>query len=166
MIAFEVYGDPAPKGSMKLVRGRLIPSNPHELSRWAKNVAGAAHAAMYGGRHAVYVERELVVRVEFRLLRPRGHLNARGSVKAGAPLRPCVKPDLDKLLRGVLDPLTGLVFDDDSRIVETIARKVYAEHPGAALRVYALDEVAALLGTTVAQPSLFEPTTTDERSTP
>lgn len=36
------------------------------------------------------------------------------------------RPDLSKLVRGVEDALTGILWSDDSRIVDVIARKAYA----------------------------------------
>jgi Holliday junction resolvase RusA-like endonuclease len=36
-----------------------------------------------------------------------------------------VKPDLDKLVRGVCDALTGVIYHDDAQVVEIIASKRY-----------------------------------------
>jgi Holliday junction resolvase RusA-like endonuclease len=44
-----------------------------------------------------------------------------------------VKPDIDKLLRSVLDALTGVVLKDDARVVQVVMEKPYAvrdEAPG------------------------------------
>lgn len=35
------------------------------------------------------------------------------------------KPDIDKLIRGIADALTGVLYLDDSQIVETRALKLY-----------------------------------------
>jgi crossover junction endodeoxyribonuclease RusA len=43
------------------------------------------------------------------------------------------KPDLDKLVRGVFDALSGLCFEDDARVVDLRATKRLAalgEKPG------------------------------------
>jgi len=40
-----------------------------------------------------------------------------------------VKPDLDKLVRSNLDSLTGVVWADDSQVVELNARKHYTSGP-------------------------------------
>lgn len=39
---------------------------------------------------------------------------------------PIVRPDLDNYVKGVMDALNGIVWADDSQIVETRARKLYA----------------------------------------
>ena len=43
---------------------------------------------------------------------------------------PSVAPDLDKLIRGVLDALTAVVYRDDSQVTRITAQKVYGERPG------------------------------------
>lgn len=52
-----------------------------------------------------------------------------------------VKPDLDKLCRGAIDPLMGVLMTEDSRIVSLSARKVYADDanpPGASIRIWSV----------------------------
>lgn len=41
-------------------------------------------------------------------------------------LYPVVKPDIDKLLRAVLDALTGVAFKDDAQVVQTRTAKRYS----------------------------------------
>lgn len=67
---------------------------------------------------AAMFERKTGVRitVEFHLARPK-------SAKKRA--YPTVKPDADKLVRGVLDGLTGVCFEDDAQVVRIEATKVY-----------------------------------------
>lgn len=43
---------------------------------------------------------------------------------------PTVRPDLDKLVRAVLDALTGLAYKDDSQVVSIQASKTYWVDPG------------------------------------
>jgi crossover junction endodeoxyribonuclease RusA len=43
---------------------------------------------------------------------------------------PCVKPDLDKLMRGVGDALSGVAYEDDARITDITMRKRYAGEDG------------------------------------
>jgi Holliday junction resolvase RusA-like endonuclease len=53
------------------------------------------------------------------------------------------KPDIDKLLRAVLDPLTGIVMVDDSRVAYVTASKRYAidgEPTGAMISLCTLAE--------------------------
>jgi Holliday junction resolvase RusA-like endonuclease len=45
------------------------------------------------------------------------------STKAG--LLPTVRPDADKLLRAILDALTGVGYADDSQVVQAAIMKAY-----------------------------------------
>jgi Holliday junction resolvase RusA-like endonuclease len=152
VIRIDAWGTPVPKGSMKLVTkgkgGRPLPrplmvaDSSHALERWSIQVAGAALVACMGKPRPLLAEdAPLLVAVEFRLERP-------ASVTVRKRAEPSVKPDLDKLVRATLDPLQGLVFAEDSRIVATLSRKRYAlpgEGPGATVHVAELGADGALL---------------------
>jgi len=58
----------------------------------------------------------VVVRLDFVLDKPR-------TVKKRP--HPTVKPDLDKLIRLVLDALTGVAFQDDAQVCRVEAQKRY-----------------------------------------
>lgn len=50
--------------------------------------------------------------------------------RAEAIDQPCpVKPDLDNIIKLVLDSINGIVFADDRQVVELIASKRYGEEP-------------------------------------
>lgn len=138
MISFDVLGTPAPKGSSRPMLNRKTgiafsfaggsKQAEQKLRSWDANVRDQARLAVGESAAPVFVGVPLAVEITFRMQRPAGHWGKRG-LKPSAPLAPASKPDLDKLARSTLDSLTGLVFDDDSRIVELVVRKVFAE-PG------------------------------------
>lgn len=85
-----------------------------------------------------FVEVALVVELTFRLDRPVGHWAKKGDgLIKKAPAYPRRKPDLDKLTRQVLDALSGILFDDDARVVRLIVEKEFATpgHAGVRIRV-------------------------------
>lgn len=56
------------------------------------------------------------------------------------------KPDLDNLIKFVLDCLNGLLFRDDAQIGEIRAKKIYSQKPGTLIRAFPLsDEKRTLL---------------------
>ena len=80
--------------------------------------------------------------IDFYLPRP-------ASIKISKRAFPIVPPDIDKLCRSTLDGISqglngkvgdGLVWADDSLVVELIARKYYADdrEPGADIKITAL----------------------------
>lgn len=54
-------------------------------------------------------------------------------------IMPDGRPDLDNYIKAVLDALNGVVWEDDSAIVEITARKVYGEKPMVRISVYGHD---------------------------
>lgn len=130
-VRFRVFGMPAPKGSMRAVyrlsaSGKLIgsvqviPDNPPALKRWSLAVAGSARAAVHRHPQPFFRARPLACEITFVLERS----TARAKKADWAHY---AQGDLDKLVRATLDPMEGLVFDNDRRIVELTARKRYEE---------------------------------------
>lgn len=149
MITFEVLGVPAPKGSsramMKGGHAINVPSgsnaNRDKIKAWSTAVREQALEACGADRTApVFVCTALSVEIVFCMARPMGHWgkgkNA-GKLVPTAPQYPATKPDIDKLVRTTLDAMTGLVFDDDSRISRLVATKEWARpgHEGAVIVV-------------------------------
>ena len=117
MIEFTVYGIARPKGSMRRGRGRAVfDSNPH-VKAWSLLVRQVAQRAVAAS--PVLLRGPLGVAVEFHLPRPQKY-DRRGAVAH------LTAPDLDKLIRAVLDALTGIIYRDDSQVVDLSAAKRYA----------------------------------------
>lgn len=143
MIEFFVPGIPATAGSKKpfLYKGKdgkphasMAPDNKRQKP-WMAMVATAAQQAMRGTAPltgAVSFEAHYVVQ------RPRGHFGTgknTGVVKESSPPWPTTKPDLSKMTRAVEDALTGIVWRDDSQVVESRQYKRYGEKPGVHIRI-------------------------------
>jgi hypothetical protein len=79
-------------------------------------------------------DRALEVVFVFVMRRPGAHLRtgrSAGEVKPWAlRVRPAVRPDAVKLARAAEDALTGVVWVDDSQIVDERLHKVYADQAG------------------------------------
>lgn len=134
MILIDVLGTPAPKGSSRafykagMKRAVIVKDNSERQRSWDRAVRESALEVLGEVVEPVYRQVPLAVTIEFRLTRPAGHWGAKG-LKPSAPVAPAGKPDVDKLARATLDPLTGLAYDDDARIVRLAVTKLYAE-PG------------------------------------
>jgi Holliday junction resolvase RusA-like endonuclease len=115
MTVFTIDGRCPTKGSTRslLRHGKIVTfADNAKLAGWTKQARKAAHAAgvrVIGKPHGV----ELNVIVEF--VKPR-------SSKATTP---SVRPDMDKLLRAILDMLTGVGYADDSQVVSVTSKKAY-----------------------------------------
>lgn len=114
-----VPGIPAPQGSksfrgMRNGRGILVESS-RAVGPWRERVALAAHAHGWTpGTGPVCVHLEFI--------RPRPASTPKSRTPAAVK-----KPDLDKLVRAILDALTGIAYADDSQVTEIYASKRLAE---------------------------------------
>lgn len=133
MIAFVVLGDPVPQGSMVafMPRGARRPlmhaDNGAELKRWRKTIAKSASVAL-AGESPAGKEVPLMISATFVLPRVRVVKGETGRKELRWKNSDCVnKPDLDKLVRALLDGMTGVVFDDDQQVVEIYARKRFGD---------------------------------------
>ena len=132
---FYVSGFPAPQGSKRILprggvkgaRPLLVDDHPG-LKPWRAKVTGAAKVALR--ESGAPPAGAALVSLTFYLPRPVTHYGTgknSGRVKPSAPVEMMVKPDLDKLVRAVLDSLTDAgMWADDSRVDSIHAYKVYA----------------------------------------
>lgn len=119
--AFFVRGQPVPQGSMKFVRpGVMIHSRSQDLALWRADIA--RNAELFGFKP---IASAVKVELDFVMSRPKSSKRA----------FPSVKPDLDKLIRAVLDGLTGVAFKDDSQVILIQSSKTYGENQGVWIRI-------------------------------
>lgn len=135
-IVVDVVGIPAPQGSKRHVgRGILIESSKR-VGPWREAVV--AHFSTRG-QPITRIPGPVVVRMIFRIPRPRGHYTRTGLKPSARSAMPDKRPDLDKLVRSTLDALTTTtVIDDDSRVVRLSAAKRYVnvdEAPGCLIAI-------------------------------
>ena len=119
--AFFVRGRPVPQGSMKFVRpGVMIHSRSQDLALWRADIA--RNAELFGFKP---IASAVKVELDFIMSKP----------KSAKRAFPSVKPDLDKLIRAVLDGLTGVAFEDDSQVILIQSSKTYGENQGVWIRI-------------------------------
>jgi crossover junction endodeoxyribonuclease RusA len=117
MDKFFVKGKPVPQGSMKFIRpGVMIHSRAADLAVWRADIA--RNAELFGFKP---VSTGVKVEIDFIFNRP----------KSAQRAFPTVAPDLDKLIRAVLDGLTGVAYEDDSQVILIQATKTYGQNVGA-----------------------------------
>lgn len=125
-LSLDIFGNPAPQGSKRIIHGRLVEASSEKLRRWRKEIAKTCTEAREGNN--IFFTDSVRVEVVFYLPRP-------ASVKKSKRPWPIVPPDLDKLCRGLLDGIgqSEMIWGDDSQVVALLATKCYADHrePGA-----------------------------------
>jgi len=55
-------------------------------------------------------------------------------------LRPITKPDVDNYAKGIKDALTGVIWTDDSKVVDLRVSKFYSMNPRAEVKIKILGE--------------------------
>jgi Holliday junction resolvase RusA-like endonuclease len=123
MEKFFVRGKPVPQGSLKFIKGHAIHVRAQDLALWRADIARNAEQSGY-----TRVTGGVSVELLFVFEKPK-------SVTRPAPW---VAPDLDKLIRAVLDGLTGVAYEDDAQVVEIFSRKQYGQTAGVWIRVESL----------------------------
>ena len=116
MISFFVSHEPAPQGSKTatVVNGRAV---MFEASKKVKPYREAVKKqAIEAMRNREMITDPVEITLHFLMPRP----------KSVNRIWHTVKPDIDKLVRASLDPLTGVVFKDDAQVVAISAAKDYS----------------------------------------
>jgi len=141
LIQIEVFGEPAPQGSKRVYNGRIVEAGSKKLKPWRAAIAEACFDLL-NEQHTL-ITGPVKVEVDFYMPRP-------ATVTRSKRPMPIVPPDVDKLCRSLLDGLNqghdtgkvgdGILYGDDSQVVELIARKHYADdrEPGAKIVITAL----------------------------
>lgn len=138
-LSFRVFGEPAPQGSKrggvssKTGKTFVYEQNSKTQTQWRQDVIAAAEAARQAANW-MSASGSVRVAVKFLLTRP-------ASVRVDKRPYPCVKPDIDKIVRNTLDALKQAgVYGDDAAVIDLQAAKRYATAdpdgaPGAFVRV-------------------------------
>ncbi|WP_378734959.1 RusA family crossover junction endodeoxyribonuclease [Nocardia brasiliensis] len=126
MTTLWVPGQPAPQGSKRHVGGGRMVESSKFLKPWRNLVAQRARQAGFEPATG-----PIAVAVAFVMRRP---LSAPKTKHVHAIRR----PDVDKLVRAILDGLSGIAYADDSQVTQLYAEKrlaVTGEDPGALITV-------------------------------
>lgn len=138
-INFFVSGEPVPQGSTRayMIKGKpFITHSNRNLEQWRQRIATEAQAAAKE-QLWVYVSRgknhAVKIIITFFFDRP--------ASTPKSDVYHTKRPDGDKILRACLDALTGVLYEDDSQVIDIRVRKEYApsgQSPGARFVVEAV----------------------------
>lgn len=131
-----VPGEPIGKGRPRFTAagGRPRTYTPPRTQEYESRIASAFQRA--GGEMAPRVP--LMVSIQVLKGIPN---SAPKHVKAGMRdgyIVPDTRPDLDNVIKAVLDALNGLAWRDDSQVTAIVAKEEYAEIPGVRITITAI----------------------------
>lgn len=124
MPSVRIAGVAQPAGNLRRNRhgGGMYQANK-KLKPWQDLVGGVVARAR---EHLPPTAEPVALFLRFRFTRPKSHYTGTGRLSSSARRTPSVRPDLDKLVRGVLDALKGTLYADDGQVVALYACKEYA----------------------------------------
>jgi len=126
-ISMTIYGHPVPKARARTVRtknGKSVSFTPKKTESWEDSVR--AQALQH--RPEQLMDGPLAMEATFYLLRPKS--------KPKRVKYPATKPDLDNLIKSVKDALEGIIYTNDSRIVDEAVRKRYGDPPRVEIAIW------------------------------
>jgi crossover junction endodeoxyribonuclease RusA len=145
VITIEVRGLPAPQGSKRHVGRGIMVESSKAVGPWREAVRAETQRVMAAWTDGG-LDGPLRVSAGFYLPRPKGHYGTGRNadrVRDSAPDYPAHRPDLDKLVRSLLDGLTmGGAWGDDCQVVQLRVSKLYADTrtPGCRVQIEELEE--------------------------
>lgn len=120
-----IPGTPIPQGSKSVYRGRAVEANP-KTKAWRKTMR-EHHLKTSETLGAPLLIGPFQATLRFVFTEPKTGALYQGNL---GPIH-AVKPDLDKLVRAVMDSLTtGGIIEDDARCNQLTASKEYGPDPG------------------------------------
>lgn len=133
-VHFFVPGKPQGKGRPRAVaRGKFVRMyTPEKTASYESTVALAASQAMAG--RALFAGAVSVV-MQIALPIPASWSKKKQAQAAADQLLPTTKPDADNTVKAVFDAINGVVWGDDTQVVDLLVRKRYHARPGVSVIV-------------------------------
>ena len=129
MVTFKVDGVPVPKGRARYVkRGNFVQTyTPEKTRTYEILIKDAARQAMGGSEP---LETPVSLYLYIRVPIPASATKKRLQAIADGSEKPIKKPDASNILKSVEDGMNGVVYHDDSQLINIHVTKVYSSLPG------------------------------------
>ena len=120
---FKIEGQPQGKGRPKFTRdGHCFTP---KATREYENLIAEEYKAAKGELLDGYIR--VNVKAYHKIPKSTTKIN-RGKIEAGI-IKPAVKPDIDNVVKAILDGLNGVAYHDDSQVIYVNGEKFYADEP-------------------------------------
>ena len=136
-----IPGDPVAKGRPRaaVIRGQARMYTPAKTARYESKVALFAQQAMRGAQRTLPLDVALSVHVQAYLPIPTSWSQRKQRAALAGEIRPVSRPDADNIGKAVTDGCNGIVWRDDSLIVDWRVTKTYALDPRVLVAVTLLE---------------------------
>ena len=124
MWAIDIPGEPKGKGRPRFSRASGHPYTPKQTEIY-ENLVKLTFKQEYPDHRPVDTPLSVSITAVFQI--PQSWSKRRRAEAIRTPCRK--KPDIDNILKAILDGLNGVAYLDDSQIVEVSVSKMYGERP-------------------------------------
>jgi len=129
MVTFKVDGTPVPKGRARYARrGNYISTYTPEKTRTYETLIKDAAIEAMGASEPL--ETPVSLYLYIRVPIPKSCTKKRLEAISSGSEKPTKKPDASNILKSVEDGMNGVVYHDDSQIINIHVTKVYSSLPG------------------------------------
>jgi len=136
MISFTIPGKPVAQGRPRAARrgNRIMMYDPKPSKDYKEYVAKIAK------EYAPEEPTEAALGVQMKIYReiPKSTTKKDRKLINEGLKRPVVRPDTDNYTKAILDALNGIIYKDDSQIVDLKASKYYSDDPRVEIKIEAL----------------------------
>lgn len=136
MISFVVYGEPVAQGRPRAttIKGKVRMYDPSKSRDYKDYVrlAAAQHAPER------LIESAIGLKVTIYRPIPKSFSKKKTEQAERGEIVPTTKPDADNYLKTVKDALNGVIWKDDSQIVDVQVRKRYSNKPRIEIEIHEL----------------------------
>lgn len=132
LLTFQIPGEPTGKGRPRFRNaGKFVQTYTPAKTRSYETLVQTCFSGQCGRDAEGYFEagEPVYVTVYAYYGIPKSAPKKRREAMLAGEEQPTKKPDLDNVLKALLDPLIGLAFSDDSQVVGMDAIKLYSEEP-------------------------------------
>ena len=130
-----------------IIPGKAQPQERPKFSRFGKGVRAIdppksraykelVKLVAWQNKPSEPIQEPIKLSVDIYIVPPKKyHTKPKQALIASGEMRPTTKPDIENLLKGIMDGMTGIIYRDDSLVVELVARKFYDMTPRAEVTV-------------------------------
>lgn len=138
MVHIIVDGEPVPKGRPRFTMRAGFPQSytPEKTVEYEKRVRDAYK----NGEGEFFADKPIEVMVEAFFPVPRSMPKKRRALMEQGFELHCKRPDLDNVVKAVLDALNGTAYEDDCRIIRLKAEKWYSDRPRTEITIKEIEQ--------------------------
>lgn len=128
-MTFTIDGEPVGKARPRIyhTNGTTRAVTPEKTKEYERKVKLAYWGQF--GHGMLYLTEAISVEIVAGYKIPQSCSKKKRAAMVAGEIRPTKKPDIDNVIKSILDALNGIAYSDDKQVVSVSATKYYAEEP-------------------------------------